>query len=681
MILFAVIYLFILLITNDFSYLYVYNNSSKDLEWYYRISALWAGKEGSFLLWIFFVNIFGIIVARSKDESENILMLVINLTQLFLLIMLVIPVESPFRFLWDEFTQVKPGQLPQGIDGQGMNPLLIDPWMILHPPMLFLGYASATIPFAYAVAALLKKDFQSWLPKAYKWLLFSMVTLGIGIFFGGYWAYSVLGWGGFWGWDPVENSSLIPWLIALALMHAMILQKRKQVLHKTTLLLTLTYFVLVLFSTFLTRSGVLSNFSVHSFAGSISSWFILPYIIFFSATFGALMFKLRKDFTNKKIESPLWSTETFMVFGIIALTFYSFIILAGTMMPKITGLFMANPSPVTANFYNKISMFIGPVIIIIMITSTILSKKEDLKKPEHIVVIILSLFFGFLLNYSYTLNIAATIITIIAMYAGLKSIQEIISIRKLAILPSRLTHLGTAILAIGVMMSGFYSTSQRGIIVKNQPVTIGGLEITLKGYVEKKRSVIRFHVKKGNSTFDGEALYYYNKRMKSFYKAPFILPGLIDDYYIVPENYISGLESITTVILKKGETKKLNGRTITFKAFDAQGMQQGKPEVYAIVDIDGKIVKPGFKIDKPGHRHPVVAKIPGTKITVSLNQTDVSRKMISLFVSPGDTKIPADKLIVEVATKKMIWLVWLGTILIIIGGSVSIYNSTRRKSA
>jgi len=162
-----------------------------------------------------------------------------------------------------------------------MNELLQDPWMVIHPPILFVGFASAVIPFGYALIALLKKDYFSMVERGFKWVMFSSLTLGFGIFLGGYWSYKVLGWGGYWGWDPVENSSLVPWLIVVALLHGLIIQKRKQALIKTNIVLSMVYFVLVLYSTYLTRSGVLANFSVHSFGEShISSFLRLLWIFF-----------------------------------------------------------------------------------------------------------------------------------------------------------------------------------------------------------------------------------------------------------------------------------------------------------------------------------------------------------------------------------------------------------------
>ena len=240
----------------------------------------------------------------------------ILISQVFILIILI--VESPFTYIWDKFPEnFSPGMVPG--DGAGLNPLLRDPWMVAHPPVLFLGYASATVPFAYAVAALVKKESRGWINEAYPWLLFSMVTLGIGIFLGGYWAYTVLGWGGYWGWDPVENSSLIPWLVAIALVHGIILQRRHGSMARLNLFLALLYFITVFYSTWLTRSGVLSNFSVHSFAASdIASYFLL-FLVIYAA--GALVLYAARvhTITGPKLDTALLDWKTMTVYGIIVL--------------------------------------------------------------------------------------------------------------------------------------------------------------------------------------------------------------------------------------------------------------------------------------------------------------------------------------------------------------------------
>ena len=397
----AVVLLFYYLVAGDFRFLYVYSNSSQDLSLAYRIAAFWAGKEGSFLLWLMFLNLFGFIISRRKHGFTAIITSVLLLTQVFILVVLI--VESPFRYIWSAYPEsFNPGQFP--VDGAGLNPLLKDPWMVIHPPVLFLGYASASIPFALAIAALIKKEYRNWIDIAYPWLLFSTVTLGIGIFLGGYWAYSVLGWGGYWGWDPVENSSLIPWLVAVALVHGFILQRRQGGLIRTNLLLALLYFITVFYSTWLTRSGVLSNFSVHSFAASEIATYLLAFLLIF-AIGSAVLFVMRvKSITGTPLNNALLDWKTMTVYGIMVLSIYSLIILIGTSMPLISGALLAHPSNVTETFYNNFSKPFGLLILLLMTlgTTLVISKKEQLAGRENIVAGVVSVALGIAINAGHT---------------------------------------------------------------------------------------------------------------------------------------------------------------------------------------------------------------------------------------------------------------------------------------
>jgi len=208
----SIIILLNLFLTDSFQYVYVYENSSLDLPVIYKFSALWAGKAGSFLLWGFILNICGLLVMNKHKDGENIVFAIITFTQIFIILILL--VDNPFEFIWQRYSDVQAGQIPH--DGSGLNPLLIDPWMVSHPPVLFMGYASATIPFAYGISALFKGDKSYWTAKSYRWIMFSMSTLGIGIFLGCFWAYKVLGWGSYWNWDPRETSITILMLIYIA---------------------------------------------------------------------------------------------------------------------------------------------------------------------------------------------------------------------------------------------------------------------------------------------------------------------------------------------------------------------------------------------------------------------------------------------------------------------------------
>jgi cytochrome c-type biogenesis protein CcmF len=270
------------ILNHQFLYSYVARYSSRDLSLAYLVSSFWAGQEGSFLLWVLLGAWLGIFLISKAGDREPQVMLIYNLNNLFLMILLI--KQSPFRML--------PIAPP---DGQGLNMLLQDPWMVIHPPVVFLGYAAFTIPFAYAMSGLWRKEYDGWIKPALPWTVFSFISLGAGIIIGGYWSYKVLGWGGYWGWDPVENASLLPWLAGMALMHGMILQQTRKKLRKTNFALAAFSFILVIYCTFLTRSGVLADFSVHSFVDlGITGWLVI-FMLVFIAIFLALFIARIKE--------------------------------------------------------------------------------------------------------------------------------------------------------------------------------------------------------------------------------------------------------------------------------------------------------------------------------------------------------------------------------------------------
>ena len=207
------------ILAHDFRIEYVYDYSSTDLPFFLLLSTFWAGQVGTFLLWLLFTAVVGLFIYRRDDSFSSAVMFYYMLAVLFLLTLLA--VRSPFRML--PFTPV---------EGKGLNPLLQNFWMVIHPPIVFLGYAMLTVPFAYAMAALTKNDYTDWTRRVFPWALLSAAVLGLGIFLGGYWAYETLGWGGYWGWDPVENASLIPWVINIALLHGLLVERKYWQLRK-----------------------------------------------------------------------------------------------------------------------------------------------------------------------------------------------------------------------------------------------------------------------------------------------------------------------------------------------------------------------------------------------------------------------------------------------------------------
>jgi cytochrome c-type biogenesis protein CcmF len=239
---------------------YVYDYSSADLEFRFRVASLWAGQPGSFVIWALWGLIAAQFLIRRTRHAEPYVLSVFMLIQAALLFFMLI--INPFA----PYTDPTTGAALAPPDGKGLNELLHNPWMVIHPPILFVGYALLALPFAFAVAGLWRRDYDGWVQRALPWTLAGWTFLGLALLLGGYWAYETLGWGGYWGWDPVENSSLVPWLTATELIHAMLVQRTHGALRRSTFALAILTYMLVFYATFLTRSGVLSNFSVHSFA-------------------------------------------------------------------------------------------------------------------------------------------------------------------------------------------------------------------------------------------------------------------------------------------------------------------------------------------------------------------------------------------------------------------------------
>ncbi len=677
----AVVMLYIAFLTDRFDLDYVYGYSSSGLPILYKVAAFWAGQEGTFLLWVFLLFIFGSVIIKAKDEYEDLVLGIIVITQIFILI--VLSVHSPFEFIWDASPDhFKPGLIPH--DGSGLNPLLQNPWMMIHPPVLFLGYASATVPFAYTIAGLIKRDYNTWAKKAYKWVVFCMTTLGIGIFLGAYWAYIVLGWGGYWGWDPVENSSLIPWLIIVALMHGLIVQRRKGALIKTNIFLSIISFVLIFYGTFLTRSGVLSDFSVHSFGDLGLSGYLIFFILFF-LFIGMGLYLLRfRDIKSDPLSKKLLTVDNLINYGIITLIFYAFFILLGTSMPIISNLLLPNPSSVTLQFYNTISIPLGILILGFLTVAGVYQFIGKLEKRNLIITAISSVVIGVLLNIFNTVNPFSYIFTIISIFIIIQSTQDLLKYKTINLLASRIPHIGIGFLVIGFMTSNIHSYSVQKMLQQDEETKIEDIGITFKGIKRSIKSSLMFVFSEDGNEKNIETLYYNDMKTNSLYKEPYIRYGFFSDIYISPIEYINGEEKRGQVVLSEGMEKKIEGVKVKFVRFDIdkQQMMSGKPIIYAKLDVNIKAknykISPGVIIRGKKSKEYIDVKIPGTKRRVSLVGWDIDRKSIAIYIEPEDTSIaPPDVAVIDVSFKRLIWLVWLGTILISIGGFVAYRRSTR----
>ena len=333
----AIAFLFYLFLTSQFQYQYVFAYSSQDLPYYFKISSLWAGQEGTFLLWIFLSALLGLWVMRRAGKDESLVMPIYLISQMFLFMLMFI--QSPFAKL--------AGMPP---DGRGLNALLQNYWMVIHPPIVFAGFASLSIPFAFSIAALIQNKYDNWVKITMPWVAFSAALLGLGIFLGGYWAYETLGWGGYWAWDPVENSSLVPWLFAVALLHGMLIEKSRGSMRKSNLFLASTTYITVMYGTFLTRSGVLADFSVHSFVDLGLNNYLLASLGFFVIMAWGLLLIRSRNIQSEPTSRSYFSKESFIYLTLLFLTISAMIVLLGTSAPIITRA-LGQASAIRINYY------------------------------------------------------------------------------------------------------------------------------------------------------------------------------------------------------------------------------------------------------------------------------------------------------------------------------------------
>ena len=344
------------LFISNFDIDYVARYTSYETPTIFKISALWAGQSGSLLFWLFILSIFNTVtIIQNQDRHLNLMPWVIitmSVIQLFFLILT--------NFITNPFEPTQADFIVQ--NGNGLNPLLQNITMAIHPPTLYLGYVGFSVPFAFAFSALVNKDIGAlWIRSIRRWTLVSWLFLSVGIILGGWWAYQELGWGGYWAWDPVENASFMPWLTATAFLHSIIVQEKKDMLRVWNMVLIILTFSLCIFGTFLTRSGVMS--SVHSFTESSLGPVFLSFVFIILATSFGLMFSRMKVLKSpRKIES-VSSRESGFLFNNLIFVVMCFAVFWGTLFPVITEAFNGDKISVGPPFFNQINIPIGLALL------------------------------------------------------------------------------------------------------------------------------------------------------------------------------------------------------------------------------------------------------------------------------------------------------------------------------
>jgi cytochrome c-type biogenesis protein CcmF len=336
--------------TNDYSVSYILHHTNRDLNTAYKFSALWSGQEGSLLLWAWLLSAYGFVLRVRHKVDVRLTAFASTIlagVQIFFLLLL--------NFAAPPFA-IQPG--PVATDGFGLNPLLQYPEMVIHPPMLYLGYVGFSVPFAFALGALMMRyPGEKWIHITRRWTMVTWLFLTCGIFLGAHWAYSVLGWGGYWGWDPVENASLMPWLTGTAFLHSVMMQEKRGMMKSWNVWLIFSTFLLTILGTLLTRSGIVS--SVHAFAQSaIGDWFYAFILIVFAVCLFTF-FRQRDHLKSENQLESLVSRESSFLFNNLILLAACFTVLWGTLFPILSEYVQGTKVTMGAPFYNRVELPVG----------------------------------------------------------------------------------------------------------------------------------------------------------------------------------------------------------------------------------------------------------------------------------------------------------------------------------
>ncbi|OLD82511.1 MAG: cytochrome C biogenesis protein [Acidobacteria bacterium 13_1_20CM_58_21] len=503
---FSLEYLFF---SDNFSNAYVVAHSNRDLSTFYKIAALWSGQEGSLLFWSFLLAVYVLSVLVTYRNKNGELMPYVGVVmagvQIFFLTLNNF-VASPFKALASPGADGVMNYVARA-DGSGLNPLLQYPEMVIHPPNLYSGYTGFTIPFAFALGALLARyPGEKWIHLTRKWTMIAWMFQSMGILLGAHWAYAVLGWGGYWGWDPVENASFLPWLTGTAFLHSVMMQEKRGMMKVWNVWLVFSTFLLCILGTFLTRSGIVS--SVHAFAqSSIGSWFVGFLLLIITVCFGAYL-KNRDYLKSENQLDSIVSRESSFLFNNLILLVSCIAILSGTLFPVFSEWITGNRISVGAPFFNKVNIPIGLLLLFLTGVGPLLAWRktstESLKRnfgwPLGIGLVagVIALVFGFREIYSWVCLILCVFVAStvgLEFYRGAKVIRArsgasfLASAVDLTLRNTRryggyIVHVGMVFVFIGLAGAAFNRDIQKDMQV-GQTMQIGSYTLLLQGFDSK----------------------------------------------------------------------------------------------------------------------------------------------------------------------------------------------------
>ncbi|MHB8414299.1 MAG: heme lyase CcmF/NrfE family subunit [Acidiferrobacteraceae bacterium] len=487
-------------VTSNFSVRYVAENSNLQLPLFYKITALWGGHEGSLYLWTWILTLFNMLIGlhgrqRYPDRLPTILAVHACLVVGFF--GLVLFLSSPFTRLF-----------PVPVNGNDLDPLLQDPGMVIHPPMLYLGYVGFSVPYAFAMAALLTKwRSEFWIGHVRRWALIAWGFLTAGIILGAWWSYYVLGWGGYWGWDPVENASFMPWLVGTALIHSITVQERRQMLHAWNIFLIITTFALSLLGTFLVRSGILA--SVHAFAISPAqgTYILVFMMIVLIVSFAIFLVKGRYQQAREEWISPL-SRESLFIWNNVVFTAAATCVLLGTLYPLAIEAMTSERISVGPPYFNLVMVPIFLVMLVLMGVGPLVPwRKANVSKlrARLVVPVIIGLVAGIAMRLwfgpvRWTGPVAVALVgfvatTIIASFVRAVRLRRQQQAKREGVFAAAwstfsgnrrlyggmVVHMGILVIALGLTGSGLFQESKLVMMAPGNIVQVAGYRLRFDG--------------------------------------------------------------------------------------------------------------------------------------------------------------------------------------------------------
>ncbi|MFN3729453.1 MAG: cytochrome c biogenesis protein CcsA [Fimbriimonadaceae bacterium] len=692
-----------LFLTDQYQFAYVYGHSDTQNSVAFRIAAVWSGQEGSFLLWGVCSAIFGVWVAPLTGHYRR--WFTVPYALFLAGICAILAYESPYAL------QFVAGQVMRPVDGAGLTPALQNYWVVIHPPIIFLGFGSLTVMACWAISAMVNRDYEGWVPGVRPWAIFSLALLGLGLCLGGLWAYETLGWGGFWAWDPVENTSFVPWCLTAALIHGLIVQGARRRWTRSNLLLAGLPFLSFLYGTFLTRSGVLGETSVHSFAqmNRVALWILVGLGAAFVLGFLALWIRSvrrAEDFADERLSMDEWRTNREALYrtGMTLLILVALTTAIGMSFPFFTGLSGSSPKVVETPLYDRVLVFAFiPILLLVAIAPFVswrgLPVKELLSKLLNVFSVSIALvgvillwmaspsfgmqprregtMEGLTLWQGMTLGVPvffwATFCFWLCIFAAVANLWRLGEMwkRSRGSAGAFISHFGLAVLLGGLIVSKALERHAEDPIFV-QP----GLSAATLGYLVSytgqstddlfnRDNKLIFSVQGPDETFQVKPGLYFIRQANGDVSQmvwPYIVrrPGY--DFYFTLHPLVMDYSEPVSIALE--DTVQINDFKVTYEEFTREGEPGMAGSAFgAMLRFE---TSQGFVF----HAHPkmIVGEGPepdrvGPELMVNMQRMDAATRDITIQLHFIQPIMP-----VEIFVKPLTWLVWLGTGILFFGG-------------